>query len=206
MGSWSYAYFFPAPQKALQPALAARCLLRHQGVFAKEAFAAKIVDDEGYLDFFGDQFQLREPFGQDVIARLESGEQFQVSCHCYGVYAAFGFIREGPQPHISCGWHRRLFLNMNAANRAHYLDMLRDFAKMADAAYTILVDDAPDDFDRRLVEIDGVYHLDLTCNHKYGHGVKAVWIDTTKAVSLPAGVEYGLSTELGDGFVQYKVI
>lgn len=83
--------------------------------------------------------------------------------------------------------------------------MIRDFAKLSNAAYVVIVDDAPDNFEDRFVEVNGIRFLDTDVSHSYGHGIQSVWVDGTRSASTPEGIAPADSVDIGRDFRKYRI-
>ena len=74
-----------------------------------------------------------------------------------------------------------------------------------DSTYVIVIDDAPDQFEDRFVQIGDERMIDVEVKHGYGLGLREVWIESLLVSTPPEGPWYGRSEEIGDGFKRYWV-
>jgi hypothetical protein len=214
MGAWYYAYLFPGHERPLDAAAFVSSLVHNGFEVGNRAIELIPIDQEGHLGEFGDEIQLREPVADDLQARLRSGEQLFVEIQRVdrasdGVDTvttfACGFELHTRNPHISFGWHRRLFLGLPRRTQQRYWQSIRDAARAANAVYIILMVEGVSNLEDRFIEIDGRRVLDTHCDHQWGHGIWAVWVDTSQGGECPVGVSDVVTADFGDGFVQYSV-
>jgi hypothetical protein len=205
MASWQYKFMFPLPSLPLKPAEAIHILCRRGLRFDDTVRLAVKTDEEGHFVDAGEESRLQQPILEDLRRRLENGEQFSVTCRNSEIANSVFFATQSANPHISIAWSRNFFSNLESAAQSEYLTMVRDFAKASRAAYVVLVDDAPDQFEDRFLEIAGVRHLDVEVPHQYGHGIRSIWVDESAGAVIPDGVALVKGKEIGEGFVEYLV-
>lgn len=205
MSSWSYVFLFPQSQSSLVPGLAVNCFTRGGFDLDDTIRLALPVDAEGHLLDVGSEVRLEKPFNDSVARHLDAAQSFSLQARNRDIALSVQLFLKCPNPHISVGWSRNLFDRMGVQSRAHLWATLRVFAKECQAAYVLVVDDAPDHFEDRFVENDGERVLDLTTTHPYGHRVREIWIRPSTSARLPLGVPYGQSADIGDGYIRYEI-
>ncbi|WP_157605042.1 hypothetical protein [Schlesneria paludicola] len=205
MSSWQYAFLFPQLPSQLRPANAVKRLTEFGADFDGSIRMCVPVDDQGHVLDVGDEIALREPFERDLIRHLEIGKSFSIQLRHPDLVISAEFLLDAPNPHISLGWSRRLFKESPLMIQRDFWRVLRSFAKDCNAGYVVIVDDAPDHFEDRFIDIDGKRMFDLRLNHRYELGLREVWLQSSVTSTLPEGATYGDSEQLGDGFERYFV-
>lgn len=202
MGSWHYAYFFPAHKRPLLPAKGIDALESCDLELLETIRLATDMDDEGHVEFAGAQIALRPPFLEDVRRRLENGEQFLLESHNSDILISICFATRSYNPHVLFGWSRKQFARLDVSVQERYFEMLRKFARESRAGYVIQVDDPPDHFEDRFVEVDGHRLLETQAPDGYRYDIRAVWVD--RAAELPHGVSLP-ARDIGMGFLDVSV-
>ena len=205
MSSWQYAFLFPKFPNQLRPANAAR----HLTAFAEFDGSLRMcvpVDDEGHLLDVGEEIALGEPFELELIRYLEAGKSFSTQLRRTDIVLSVEFLLESPNPHMSIGWSHRLFDELPAPVQNNLWSAIRSFAKDCNAGYVVIVDDAPDHFEDRFLDIDGKRIFDLHVDHRYGLGVREIWLQTCIMSILPEGATYGESEQIGEGFERHFIV
>jgi hypothetical protein len=205
MSSWQYAFLFPQTPNQLRPANAARNLT----AFAQLDGSIRLcvsVDDEGHLLDVGEEVALSEPFERELTRYLEAGKSFSTQLRSNDIVLSVEFLLESPNPHISIGWPHRLFDELRPPIQVMLWNAIRSFAKDCDAAYVVIVDDAPDHFEDRFLDIDGKRVFDLHVTHRYGLKVREIWLQRSIMSVLPGGATYGESEQVGEGFERHLIV
>lgn len=205
MASWHYAFLFPGAGDKLSPAAAIDALATRGLRFADMIRLCVPIDQEGHLLDVGDEVPLREPFCDDVKLRLVNQQAFSVQLRNSELIISCFFAINSSNPHVFFGWPRRIFDELDSNSQNQYWSMIRSFAALSKAWYVVLVDDAPDDFEDRFIEIDGIRYLDTSVLHSYGHGIQEVWVNEVWGASLPEGACLTGRYSVGDGFYSYNV-
>ena len=205
MSSWQYAFLFPQLPHQLRPANAVKHLTEFGAEFDGSIRMCVLVDDEGHVLDVGEEIALREPFEQDLIRHLEIGKSFSIQLRSADLVISVEFLLDSRNPHISLGWSRRLIEQSPPTIQRDFWKGLRSFAKECNAGYVVIVDDAPDHFEDRFIDIDGKRRFDLRVNHHYGLGLREVWLQSCVRSTLPEGVTYGDSEQFGEGFDRHFV-
>ncbi len=205
MASWHYAFFFPSSTQQLRPELGLDVVSRCNLEFDNTIHLAASIDDSGHLAGVGEEDVLSKPILKALREILADGKQFLVECRNTELFISCTFLHKSVNPHVFFGWSKRLFAELPDSSQQQYLNMLHEFAKQICAGYVILVDDAPDFFEDRFLEIDGRRSLDTQVNHQYGLDIRAVWADRSAGAECPDGVADRVTADLGNGFVQYSV-
>jgi len=212
MAAWHYAFFFPAAEHQLDAAAAVASLVKEGYEVSSLARCMVPTDDEGHLGEYGAEVELGEPPAEDLLDRLQNGEQLfsEISKHDASSNIVTTFAcsvsTSAANPHLSFGWHKRLFEQLSPDVQNTYWMAIRNAAKVAGAAYVVLAVEASDNFEDRFLEVDGKRILDTECNHQYGHGIWAVWVNRSLGGDYPDGVADAVAINLGDGFVEYSVV
>jgi hypothetical protein len=115
------------------------------------------------------------------------------------------FLLGAPNPHVSLGWSRRRNGELPPLIQGGGWKAIRSFAKDCNAGYVVIVDDAPDHFEDRFIDIGGRRVFDTHVNHRYGLGIREVWVRSPVTSPLPEGVIYGDSEQLEEGFERHFV-
>ena len=211
MSTWHYAFLFPASEEQLDPAGVVASLAKSGYELNSTGRVLVPVDDKGHLGEYGDEVTFKEPFTEDLQTRLQFGEQlfaefskFDSDTDIVTTFAC-SFAVKTVNPHISVGWHKRLFSQLPTEIQHDRWMAIRDAAKSSNSAYVVLAVEASDSFEDRFLEVDGKRILDTESHHQYGHGIWAVWVDHTHDSECPVGVIDKVAADIGSGFVQYDV-
>jgi hypothetical protein len=205
MASWQYAFLFPGPNNRLRPASAVGCLARAGFEFDSAIRLCLPIDNESHLLDVGEEVALQPPILDDLTQRLEQGVSLSVQAGSSDLAVSCQFNTASANPHISFGWSRRLFGALSGGSRRAFWVALRWLARDCQAAYVIVIDDAPDNFEDRFVEIGNARMLDMCVDHPYGLAIRQVWLNELLVRTPPDGPAYGDSEEMGDGFRRYSV-
>ena len=205
MSSWRYAFLFPHFPGRLCPAKAVTHLTEFGAEFDGSIRKCVAIDDEGHLLDVGESVALGEPIVRDLIGRLENGTSFSIQLRSVDFVVSVEFLLESPNPHISIGWPRKLLDESPPRVQSDFWRSIRAFAKDSQAGYVVIVDDASDHFEDRFVDVGGKRILDLHVNHCYGLGIREIWLQSSITSTLPEGVTYGDSEQIGDGFERHLV-
>ena len=83
--------------------------------------------------------------------------------------------------------------------------MLRQCAKQSRAAHIVIVDDPPDFFEDRFLEIDGKRFLENQMPSGNKYDIHAIWTNIELCDEIPEGVDELSRRVMPDGFVEYLV-
>ncbi|MBS0266552.1 MAG: hypothetical protein JSS02_31770 [Planctomycetes bacterium] len=205
MSSWEYAFLFPQSPNQLRPASAIGHLTQFGAEFDRNLRLCVPVDDEGHLLDVGEEVALKEPFERDLSQYLRNRNSFSIQLRSSEIVVSVQFMLGSANPHISLGWSRRLFDRSPPDFQMAFWSAIRAFAKDCDAGYVLIVDDAPDHFEDRFLDIDGKRFVDCHVDHGYGLGLREIWLQTSAAAVPPDGLEFGPSEEIGRGFLRYSL-
>ena len=215
MAAWHYAFLFPGRKLRFDSANAVASLASNGFEVSNTARRLVPFDETGHYGEFGEEISLEEPFTNDLQQRLRDGEQLFVEItrndiahndtDTIAMTIACSFALKTSNPNISFGWHERLFSRLPPETQHFYWQAIRDAARAANAAYVVLVDEAADDFEDRFIDIDGRRILDTQPSHQWGHGIRAVWVDSSTGTECPVGVAASDTADIGNGYVQYSV-
>lgn len=205
MASWKYLFLFPGPGDRLVPSKAVTNTITLGTEFESKARMAVQIDDAGHLLDIGDEVMFSSPNSLDISHRLDEGDSFSIQARIADLPMSVQFFIGSPNPHICIGWSRRLFKEILIETKEVIWKTLCRFALDCNASYAIVVDDAPDLFEDRFLEIDGKRILDMESHHEYGHRVREVWTRSSMALLPPEGPTYSGPKSNSDGFVKYFV-
>jgi hypothetical protein len=205
MASWQYAFLFPDSQTRLRPAGAVGHLARLGLEFDSTIRLCVSIDEAGHLLDVGEEVSLTLPVLRDLIHYLEEGVSLSIQARSKEIAISCQFFTQSSNPHISLGWSRRLFETLTVKSQEAFWMTVRAFARDCGAAYVIIIDDAPDQFEDRFIPIGDKRLLDMEVSHRYGLGVRQVWIKTSSVPTPPEGPSYERFEEIGDGFRRYYV-
>jgi hypothetical protein len=204
MASWHYAFLFPGADQQLSPANAITVLAENGLEFDSAIRPAVLIDEAGHIEY-GDETELIGAVNEALRRRLAEGEQFLVECRNEDLFFSCCFATQYSNPYVMLGWSRRLFGGLSERKRQAYRKMLKDFAKRCMATYVIIVDDPPDLFEDRFLEIDGQRVLEKTMPSGRIYDILALWIDEESSVALPEGVSDATPSAIGNGYQEYSV-
>jgi hypothetical protein len=83
--------------------------------------------------------------------------------------------------------------------------MLRQIAKACNAAFVIIVNDPPDYFEDRFLDINGQRYLENQLPDGYKYEILSVWIDGDSMDPWPVGIREDIPPKPADGFFEYMV-
>jgi hypothetical protein len=205
MSSWQYAFLFPSSKEILRPSRALYQFNCNGFEFDRKIRLCVQLDVAGHLLDVGDEINLGDPVVKNLIDYLEKGVPFSIQVTNKHIQISCHFNINCKNPHISFGWSRRLFGMMPIDQQKVFWIALRSFARDCNAAFVFIIDDAPDDFEDRFIEVDNDYFIDMEVNHRYGLGLRQVWIRTSFVQKPPLGPTYNSSDDIGDDFKLYFV-
>jgi hypothetical protein len=206
MSSWHYAYFFPGPARPLRPAHAVTVFSGAGLVFDEVVYMAKVVDDEGHLEA-AEESRLAGNIEEELIRQLETGAQLLVECRNRDLFFAVFFATgHGFNPHVMIGWSRRRFRALDPATQERYWQLLRRVARAIDAAFVAVINDPPDYWEDRFLDVDGQRVIEPRRPSGAIDDIVSVWVRDDAGVRPPAGVDVASAQPLGDGFTAYKVL
>lgn len=206
MASWQYLFLFPPVQSKLRPAHAVDNFTRLGLEFDSTIRLCIQIDDDGHFLDVGDKVALTTPHQLALAHFLEQGKSLSIQARNSEIAVSCQFVIESPNPHISLGWSRHLLEQTTFASQGAFWKTMRAFARDCGAAYAIVVDDAPDYFEDRFIEIDQKRILDTHVEHRYGLGVRQLWLQTSFDATLPEGLTFFEGPrDIGDGFKCYFV-
>jgi hypothetical protein len=204
MTSWHYAFMFAGPGGRLCPDRAIEEFFQSGFEFDDIVRPATIIDDEGHLEYMG-ELHLSGNKQMELQTRLKEAEQFQVECRNRDVFFSISFGTRYSNPYIMIGWSRKVFGTIAEADQRRYLRLLRQFAKLCQAVYVVIVDDPPDYFEDRFIEIDGQRFLDDRMPSGKKYEIHGIWVDESSGGFRPEGVPDSTGIDIGDGFTKYEV-
>lgn len=204
MASWHYAFLFPPASSRLNPAAAVDVLSDFGLEFDTSFRAAVEIDELGHLEH-GEETPLGKSTVVNLKQRLCDDEQLIIECRNAELFFSCSFATQYSNPYVMLGWSKRLFQQLSLSRQKDYWDMLRQCAKQCRAAYVVIVDDPPDFFEDRFLEIDGQRFLEnrLPSGNKYD--IHAIWTDIELCGKVPEGVDESSRREIPDGFAEYSV-
>lgn len=205
MASWHYAFLFSSPNAELEPAGAIRALANFGLEFDEFVRPAIEIDELGHLEH-GEESRLNGSIPAALEKRLSEQEQFMVECRNNELLFSCSFATRYSNPYIMLGWSKRLFRDLNESRQREYWDMLRKCAKGCKAAHVIIVDDPPDFFEDRFLEIDGQRFLENEMPSGNKYDIHAVWTDLELCDKVPEGIDESSRREIPDGFLEYSVV
>jgi hypothetical protein len=205
MASWQYAFLFPASGRELQPAEGLGRITRLGFTFDETARLCEQIDAEGHLLDVGEEMHLEAPIEADLSRLLLSGTPLSAQARNDQLALSCQFFTPGRNPHICLGWSARLFADLGDDNATSFWAGLCAFAHDCAAGCVIVIEDAPDFFEDRFIEIEGIRFLEMEVEHTYGLGVREVWINLSLVSAPPEGPKYTSSFDLCEGFRAYLV-
>lgn len=204
MASWHYAFLFPDSQQRLAPAGAVQVFSEFGCEFDHAIRPAIVIDDDGHLEN-GDETALDQEPAADLRNRLNKNEQFTVECRNRDLFFSLSFATRYSNPYILIAWSRKIFERLERTSRDDYWQLLRNVANTCNAKYVVIVDDPPDFFEDKFIEIDGRRMLDPLASSGKPYDIRGVWASVDLEEQPPEGVQALESTDLGDGFIEYPV-
>lgn len=204
MATWRYAFMFPGSGSRLLPANLIRTFADAGFKFDRTIFRAVAIDEDGHLEFAG-ELELSEHPVEELVRRLNSGEQFLVECRNRDSFFSIASATQYSNPHIMIGWSRRLFETLNEDLQQRYWQLLRQVAKGCQAAYVIIVDDPPDYFEDRFLEVCGQRFLEKQTPSGRKYDIRSIWIDANCLDPRPEGVSDLTNKNEADGYLEFAV-
>ncbi len=204
MASWDYAFLFPSSGQRLDPASAIGVFSEYDLEFDQTIRPLVAIDEDGHHEG-GEEIELTGSILDELRKRLFKGEQFQTECRNTELFFTCIFDTGYSNPHVVLAWSRRLLRGLGELSQQAYWKMLRDFAKRCKATYVIIVNDPPDFFEDRFLEIDGQRFLEKVMPSGNEYDIHSVWIDANSSDRLPEGIDEALRSAVGDGFLEYSV-
>lgn len=174
MASWHYAFLFPDSQQSLAPAGAVRIFSEFGCEFDQTIRPAVVIDDDGHLEIGDEAALTREPV-TDLLNLLSKDEQFTVECRNQDLFFSLSFATRYSNPYILIAWSRKIFQRLERTSRHNYWQLLRKIANACNAKYVVIVDDPPDFFEDKFLEIDGRRVLDSRTSSGKRYDIRAVW-------------------------------
>lgn len=203
MSSWHYAFLFPGSDQELAPANAIHAFVDDGLEFEKRIRLAVIIDEVGHLDY-GQKVELGEDNIHEIQRRLSEGDQFLIECRNRELFFSCVFATHYANPFIAFGWSSRLFVDLSISRKEKYFKLLRRFAKLSNAGYVLLVNDPPDFFEDRFIDIDGQRYLEVETPSGNRYDIYCLWVDE-KMTRIPEGVNEILFRRVVDGFLEYSM-
>lgn len=204
MASWHYAFLFPRAGGALEPEGVIDALAKFGFEFDGFIRVAVEIDEHGHLEH-GDEM----PLDGSVRERLKSlfirGEQFQVECRNEELFISCSFATRYSNPYVMLGWSIRLFSQLSEPRRNQYWNLFRECAKRCKSTHVIIVDDPPDYFEDRFLEIEGRRFLENELPSGNRYNIHAVWTDCNLCDTVPEGVNDASRREIPGGFIEHSV-
>ncbi|KYF65238.1 hypothetical protein BE11_24805 [Sorangium cellulosum] len=195
---------FPGHGEHLLPAAAIDALAQSGLVFDPWMYPAIVVDEAGHLEH-GDKVELAGPPAEELEERAVRGEQFLAECRDRALAFTLLLHAKYTNPYMALGWSRRLFRNLSHDEQERYWKLIRVVAQRSNAAYIIVVNDPPDYFEDRFLEVDDRRWLDKQLPSGATYDFRAIWISTRAASALPEGVSSLPGNDVGEGFREYSV-
>jgi hypothetical protein len=205
MASWRYAFMFAGSTARLLPQHGIDVLREYDFEIDEVLRHASIIDDEGHIEYTGEHSMRGSNREEELKTRLGSGEQFQSEFRNRALFFSLSIATGYPNPYVMIGWSNRLFANSAEDYQRRFVQMLRRFARLINADYVVIVDDPPDYFEDKFIEIDGRRFLDNMTTGGKPYEVRGVWIANTRDDKIPDGVSASSGRNIGDGFTCYQV-
>jgi len=204
MASWHYAFLFPGTNYDLDPAGAIDVLADFGLEFDESIRPAIEIDEFGHLEH-GDELQLDGSILNGLKQRLTKHEQFMVECRNDELFLSCSFATRYSNPYMILGWSKRLFRDLNESRQNEYWDMVGRCAKQCKAAHVVIVDDPPDFFEDRFLEIDGRRFLETEMPSGNKYDIHAIWTDLALCDQIPEGIDESSRHEIPSGFIECSV-
>jgi hypothetical protein len=204
MAKWHYAFMFPDSAGRLLPANAIQIFADAGFEFDRKIFPAVAADAAGHLEP-GDSLELSGNTIKELVNRLNNDEQFLVECRNRDLFFSIFFATKNSNPYLVVGWSQRIFAELNDDLQQRYWQLLKRVARGCGATYVIVVDDPPDYFEDRFLEIDGRRFLENQTLSGRKYDIRSVWIDVDSLEPRPEGIN-GQPLKIGiDGYSEYVV-
>jgi hypothetical protein len=204
MASWHYAFLFPSANGGLNPSAAVDVLSDFGLEFDKSARAAVEIDELGHLEY-GEETPLGPTAMSELKRRLTDQEQLMIECRNSELFFSCSFATRYANPYMMFGWSKRLFRELPQSRQDEYWEMLRQCAKQGRAAHIVIVDDPPDFFEDRFLEIDGQRFLENQMPSGNKYDIHRIWTNVELCDKTPEGVDESSRRVMPDGFVEYTV-
>lgn len=204
MASWHYAFLFPSANGGLNPSAAVDVLSDFGLEFDKSARAAVEIDELGHLEY-GEETPLGPTTMSELKRRLTDQEQLMIECRNSELFFSCSFATRYANPYMMFGWSKRLFRELPQSRQDEYWKMLRQCAKQGRAAHIVIVDDPPDFFEDRFLEINGQRFLENQTPSGNKYDIHAIWTNVELCDKTPEGVDESSRRVMPDGFVEYTV-
>lgn len=205
MSSWQYVFMFPDHGDSLQVEKVVRIFADSGFNFDSYIYPAHVVDEAGHLEHI-DAINIPFPPIDEIEKLLRHNEQFLVECRNQELFLSISFAEKYyTNPHVMIGWPRTIFSALAKDSQEKYLRLIRNVANACGAFYIIIVNDPPDYFEDRFLEIDGQRFLDeyLPSGNKYD--IQNVWINSASSNTQLGGVEISGCVDVGEGFQQHSI-
>ncbi len=204
MASWHYAFLFPSADGGLNSAATVDVLSDFGFEFDKSARGAVEIDELGHLEY-GEETPLGPIAMFELKRRLTDQEQLMIECRNSELFFSCSFATRYVNPYMMFGWSKRLFRELPRSRQDEYWEMLRQCAKQGRAAYIVIVDDPPDFFEDRFLEIDGQRFLENQMPSGNKYDIHAIWMNIELSDRIPEGVDVSSRRVMPNGFVEYSV-
>lgn len=151
MGSWVYAFAMQRPGERLDTVSALGVF--NDGNFGLGESASEVaVDRDGHCDPTEVEHRLSTRCGWDEVARLlASRVDLHLEFRDTNLFFAATFATAAKNPHISIGWSARLFHDLSPDEQYRYLALIGKFSEAGRAGAVVLLRDAPDYFEDRIL-------------------------------------------------------
>jgi hypothetical protein len=202
MASWHYAFLFPGANSRLNPAGAVDVLSDFGLEFDESARAGIEIDEQGHLEY-GEETPLGNSELEELKQRLSADEPLMIECRNSELFFSCSFATRYANPYVMLGWSKRLFRELRQTRQEEYWKMLRQCAKRCHAAHVLIVDDPPDFFEDRFLEIDGQRFLESQMQSGKQYDIHAIWTNVELCDKVPEGVDESSRRVIPDGFVEY---
>jgi hypothetical protein len=164
---------------------------------------AVVADDDGHLEFVE---RVELVGGADELRkRLRAGEQILVECRNVDIFFACCFAFKYSNPFMSFGWPSRSFYELEQSAQDEYWTMLRRVARACNSAFVIIVNEPPDYFEDRFLEIDGQRVIEKKMPNGFEYDILSVWVDDESLDPLPIGIDESVVPGFTGDFFQYSV-
>jgi hypothetical protein len=205
MATWHYSFFFPGTNQNLDATGSVDVLACFGLKFDNTVRLAVEIDEFGHLEH-GEEEQLVGEVRAALKKRLSERQQFLIECRNDELVFSCSYATRYANPYIMLGWSKGMFRNLSESRQSEYWEMLVRCAKQCSAAYVIIVDDPPDFFEDRFLEIDGQRFLENEMPSGKKYDIRAIWIDFELCERVPLGIDASSRRELPFGFFRYSAL